>query len=277
MNHETKPEDMLPFLSYVTEEAGKALLRHYNKTFRIDRKDPFEGSIDIVTDADRASEMVIMEAISREFPDHDMLTEETETDRSGSPWLWIVDPLDGTINFAHGFPAFCISIAVMEQGELLAGMVYDPLRRDSFFAARGHGAYFNDKQIHVSHADRMDRSLVATGFPYDRAVSPENNLAEFSNVVTRVQGIRRAGSAALDLAYVAAGRLDGFWELKLKPWDMAAGMLLVQEAGGRVTDRDGQPTNVYTNSVVATNGHIHDILVELLRQAKVGKATNGQA
>lgn len=274
MNDQTKPEDMLPFLSYVTEEAGKVLLRYFNKSFRIDRKDPFEGSIDIVTDADRASETLIMEAIQREFPGHDLLTEETPTDRSGSSWLWIVDPLDGTINFAHGFPAFCISIAVMEQGRLLAGMVYDPLRRDSFFAARGYGAYFNDKQIHVSTADRMDRSLVATGFPYDRAISPENNLAEFCNVCTKVQGVRRAGSAALDLAYVAAGRLDGFWELKLKPWDMAAGMLLVQEAGGKVTDRNGQPTDVYTNSVVATNGHIHDSLVGLLTEVAGRHVTN---
>jgi myo-inositol-1(or 4)-monophosphatase len=268
MKDQTKPEDLLPFLSYVTEDAGKVLLSYYNKDFRIDRKDPFEGSIDIVTDADRASETLILEAIRREFPHHDILAEETPTDRSGSPWLWIVDPLDGTINFAHGFPVFSISIAVMEHGRLLAGMVYDPLRRDSFFAARDAGAFFNDKRIHVSRADRLDRSLVGTGFPYDRAVSPENNVAEFCQVVTRVQGVRRAGSAALDLAYVAAGRLDGFWELKLKPWDMAAGMLLVEEAGGRVTDRTGQPTDVYTNAIVATNGHIHDTLLGVLSGAR---------
>jgi myo-inositol-1(or 4)-monophosphatase len=268
MSDQTKPEDLLPFLSYVTEDAGKVLLGYFNKDFRIDRKNPFEGSIDIVTDADRASETLILEAIQREFPHHDILTEETPTSRSGSPWLWIVDPLDGTINFAHGFPAFSISIAVMEHGRLLAGMVYDPLRRDGFFAARGAGAFFNDKRIHVSRTDRLDRSLLATGFPYDRAVSPENNLAEFCHVVTRVQGVRRAGSAALDLAYVAAGRLDGFWELKLKPWDMAAGMLLVEEAGGRVSDRTGQPTDVYTNAIVATNGHIHDMLLGMLSGAK---------
>ncbi len=175
-----------------------------------------------------------------------------------------MDPLDGTVNFAHGFPVFCISVALMERGRLLAGMIFDPIRKDSFLAARGSGAFLNDQPIHVSRADRMDRSLIATGFPYDQAISPENNLAEFCSVAPRAQGMRRAGSAALDLAYVAAGRLDGFWELKLKPWDMAAGMLLVEEAGGRVSDRTGRPTDVYTDSVVATNGHIHDVVVGLL-------------
>jgi myo-inositol-1(or 4)-monophosphatase len=264
MENRIKPNDALTFLTHVTRAAGEVLLGHFNGNFRIDRKNPFEGSIDIVTDADRASEASIMEAIGREFPDHDILTEETPTSLSGSPWLWIVDPLDGTVNFAHGFPVFCISIALMEHGRLLAGMVYDPLRKDSFSAARGSGAFLNGESIHVSRANRMDRSLLATGFPYDQAISPENNLAEFCAVAPRAQGMRRAGSAAMDLAYVAAGRLDGFWELKLKPWDMAAGMLLVQEAGGRVSDRTGNSTDVYTNVIVATNGHIPDSLVGLL-------------
>ncbi len=264
MEHRIEPNNVLAFLSQVTRAAGEVLVDFFTRDFRIDTKNPFEGSIDIVTDADRASEELILDAIRREFPDHDILAEETTTTNTGSPWLWIVDPLDGTINFAHGFPAFCISIALMEHGRLLAGMVFDPLRKDAFFAARGSGAFLNDQPLHVSRADRMDRSLVATGFPYDRAISAENNLAEFCNVVTRVQGMRRAGSAALDLAYVAAGRLDGFWELKLNPWDMAAGMLLVEEAGGRVSDRTGASTDVYTKSIVATNGRIHEVLVELL-------------
>jgi myo-inositol-1(or 4)-monophosphatase len=264
MEHQIPPNDVRAFLSHVTRAAGEVLRGFFTRDFRIDRKNPFEGSIDIVTDADRASEALILEEIRREFPDHDILAEETPPITTGSPWLWIVDPLDGTVNFAHRFPVFCISIALMEHGRLVAGMVFDPIRKDSFFAARGSGAFLNDLPIHVSRANRIDRSLLATGFPYDQAISPENNLAEFCAVAPRAQGMRRAGSAALDLAYVAAGRLDGFWELKLKPWDMAAGMLLVEEAGGTVSDRTGQPTDAYTNSIVATNGHIHEILVELL-------------
>ncbi|MBI5571779.1 MAG: inositol monophosphatase [Desulfomonile tiedjei] len=256
--------DVLPFLSRLTEEAGQVLLSYFSGSFRIERKGGDETPIDIVTDADRVSEDLILKAIAREFPDHDVLAEETPPALTGSRWLWIVDPLDGTVNFAHGLPLFCISIGLMHDNVLVAGMVYDPLRRESFFALRGEGAFLDGNRIEVSQADRLDRSLVATGFPYDRGTAPDNNVKEFASVVTRVQGIRRAGSAALDLAYVAAGRLDGFWELKLKPWDMAAGMILVEEAGGRVSDRTGSPTDVYTYCVVATNGKIHDPLLKLL-------------
>jgi myo-inositol-1(or 4)-monophosphatase len=277
MEHQIKPREVLSFLSHLSRSAGKVLLDHFNGDFRIDRKNPFEGSIDIVTDADRASEALILEEIHREFPDHDILTEETPTTRSGSPWLWVVDPLDGTVNFAHGFPVFCTSIALVEHGRLLAGMVYDPLRKDSFFAARDSGASLNGEPIHVSKANRIDRSLLATGFPYDQAISPDNNLAEFCAVAPRAQGMRRAGSAAMDLAYVAAGRLDGFWELKLNPWDMAAGMLLVEEAGGRVSDRSGQSTDMYTDIIVATNGHIHDLLVGLLSSVPSREDVDGGA
>ncbi|MEI8181294.1 MAG: inositol monophosphatase family protein [Desulfomonile sp.] len=249
------------FLDMVTKKAGGKLLSYFQGKFRIDRKDTSVGGIDIVTDADRASEEIILEAIGREFPSHDILTEETVTEMSGSSWLWLVDPLDGTVNFAHGFPHFCISIALMHKEILLAGIVYDPLRQETFFTMRGSGAYLNGKPAQVSRADRLGVSIIATGFPYDRAYSAETNVAEFTRVVTRVQGIRRAGSAALDLAYVSYGRMDGFWELKLKPWDQAAGMLLVEEAGGRVTDRTGNAADVYSVSVVATNGIIHEELL----------------
>lgn len=264
MNDAVNPEDLLPFLRNVAMEAARAILSYYHGTFTVDRKDTSKAGIDIVTDADRASEEIILEAIAKEFPDHDILSEETLTERSGAPWLWLVDPLDGTVNFAHGFPHFCISLALTHHNDLVAGMVYDPLREESFHAMRNHGAFLNGNAMAVSKAETLRTSIVATGFPYDRASSEDNNVKEFSRVVTRVQGMRRAGSAALDLAYVAGGRMDGFWELKLKPWDQAAGMLLVKEAGGRVTDRLGQPTDVRTLSVVATNGLIHDDLVALL-------------
>lgn len=264
MKDQTNPKDLLPFLHHVTQQAGKIVLSYYRGDFTVERKDTSEKGIDIVTDADRASEDLILREIARSFPGHDILTEETPTESSGSQWLWLVDPLDGTVNFAHGFPHFCISIALTHNGNLVAGMVHDPLKAETFYSFRDQRAFLNGKTIAVSKAGTLQTSIIATGFPYDRASSQENNVREFTQVVTRVQGIRRAGSAALDLAYVACGRLDGFWELKLKPWDQAAGMLLVQEAGGRVSDGAGNRTDVHTRCVVATNGLIHDELIAAL-------------
>jgi len=266
MTVDIKPGDVLPFLDHLVGQAGQVVMKYFQGQFHIKLKDDREGAIDIVTDADRASEDLILEAIHREFPDHDVLTEETPTEKTGSKCLWLVDPLDGTVNFAHGYPVFAVSIALMVDDLLIAGIVHDPLRLETFSAFRTGGAFLNGNPIRVSRADRLERSVVSTGFPYDKAFSPENNVAEFSRVLMKVQGMRRGGSAATDLAYVAAGRMDGFWELKLKPWDMAAGMLLVEEACGRVTDRIGQPTDVYTDSIVATNGLIHDLLVGVLSE-----------
>ncbi len=259
-----KPNDLIPFLNTLTEQAGTLLISYFRGALSIESKDASFGGIDIVTDADRASEKHIMDALAREFPGHDILTEETVTHLTGSDWLWIVDPLDGTVNFAHGFPHFCISIAVAHRGELMAGMVYDPLKEERFWAVRGGGAFLNGNSIRVSKQGSLQKSLVATGFPYDKARSPENNIAEFSRVVVKVQGIRRPGAAALDLVYVAAGRFDGFWELKLKPWDQAAGMLIVEEAGGKVTDRLGAHVDFRCTNIVATNGLIHDELLSAL-------------
>jgi myo-inositol-1(or 4)-monophosphatase len=266
MTTDIQPGDVLPFLDHLVGKAGQVLMGYFRGKLHIKLKDDREGAIDIVTDADRASEDLILETIRREFPSHDILTEETPTEKSGSKYLWLVDPLDGTVNFAHGYPVFAVSIALMVDGSPVAGMVHNPVRAETFSAFRNGGAFLNGTPIRVSNADRLERSVVATGFPYDKAFSLENNLAEFSRVLMKVQGMRRGGSAATDLAYVASGRLDGFWELKLKPWDMAAGMLLVEEACGRVTDRTGRPTNVYTASIVATNGLIHDLLVGVLSE-----------
>lgn len=236
MTYKTDSKKILEFLTRVTEKAGKRILTYSKGNLGVTLKDNRPDAIDIVTNADRASEDFIVDAINREFPEHDILTEERSIELKGSPWLWFVDPLDGTVNFAHGYPMFSISLALMESGVLVAAMVYDPLKKESFYAIRNRGAFLNGNPIHVSGAARLPESILSTGFPYDKAYSPENNIAEFSRVLLRVQGIRRGGSAALDLAYVSCGRLDGFWEQKLKPWDMAAGMLLVQEAGGRVSD-----------------------------------------
>lgn len=264
MTQDVNPKDVLPFLDRVTREAGAAVISYFHGHFAIQRKDVSETGIDIVTDADRKAEEIILRAISREFPGHDVLTEETVTERTGSHWLWVIDPLDGTVNFAHGIPHFAISIALLQGESLIAGTIYDPLRDESFTATRQGGSFLNGKDMHVSRAKTLRTSVIATGFPYDRATSPDNNVTEFQRIVTRVQGIRRAGAASLDLAYVASGRLDGFWELKLKPWDQAAGMLLVQEAGGKISDRRGQPATMLAQSVVATNGLIHEELVTVL-------------
>ncbi|MFH1113091.1 MAG: inositol monophosphatase family protein [Pseudomonadota bacterium] len=264
MKDRTNPKDILPFLHHVTQQAGKRILSYYRGNFTVVRKDTSEKGIDIVTDADRASEDFILGEITKSFPGHDILTEETVTEMSGAAWLWLVDPLDGTVNFAHGYPHFSISIALTRDGGLVAGMVHDPLRAESFYAFENQGAFLNGRSIEVSRAETLLTSIVATGFPYNRAYEKDNNVKEFTQVVTKVQGIRRAGSAALDLSYVACGRLDGFWELRLKPWDQGAGMLLVQEAGGRVSDGKGEPTHVRTSSIVATNGLIHDELVTTL-------------
>jgi len=265
MTYETDSKNILEFLTRVTAGAGKRILSYSKENLGVALKDNRPNAIDIVTDADRASEDFILDAISREFPEHDIMTEETRIELKGSRWLWLVDPLDGTVNFAHGYPMFSVSIGLMENGALVAGMVHDPLKKESFYAIKNNGAFLNNSPIHVSGASRLPESILSTGFPYDKAYSLQNNIAEFSRVLLRVQGIRRGGSAALDLAYVSCGRLDGFWEQKLKPWDMAAGMLLVEEAGGRVSDRSGNGTDPYTQFIVATNGVIHDLLLEAIR------------
>ncbi|AFM24004.1 inositol monophosphatase family protein [Desulfomonile tiedjei] len=264
--HDAK--EHLRFVVNLAEQAGRIVASYARGSFQVTGKGTQKDTIDIVTDADHASEDFILGEIRKRFPEHDILTEETITEKKGSDWLWVVDPLDGTVNFSHGYPAFCVSIALMQNETIVLGAVYDPLRQETFSAIRGQGAFMNGNRIQVSTAETLSRSLVATGFPYDRAYSPINNVAEFNQIVTKVQGMRRGGSAALDLSYVACGRLDGFWELKLKPWDMAAGILLVEEAGGIITDRYGKPTSVYTNNIVASNSRIHPLLLELLAKSE---------
>jgi myo-inositol-1(or 4)-monophosphatase len=177
---------------------------------------------------------------------------------------WIIDPLDGTTNYAHGYPVFCISIALENEGTIVLGVIYDPMREEMFAAVRGEGAYLNDKKLAVSRTDNISRSLLATGFPYDIRESKENNLDYFNSMAINVQAIRRAGAAALDLAYLAAGRFDGFWELKLKPWDTAAGCLMVEEAGGLVSNVFGEKWSIFSPHVLASNGLIHGQMIEVL-------------
>jgi myo-inositol-1(or 4)-monophosphatase len=255
--------------SAVAREAGDILRRGWGKPGHIGHK----GHVDLVTEYDTRSEALIVSSLRRAFPDHAIYAEEQGAVDTGStsPYRWMIDPLDGTTNFAHGFPVFAVSLALTHhapgenEGQPLVGVVYDPIRDECYTAARGQGAILNGQPIHVSDTPALDVALLATGFPYDRRTRRDNNTGHFCNLIRHCQGIRRAGSAALDLAYVACGRLDGFWEMRLHAWDVAAGVLLVQEAGGQVSDLAGGPDYLSGEQIVASNGPIHDEMLTALR------------
>lgn len=246
------------------QEAG-ALLK---KGFGEEQIVHFKGEIDIVTEMDNRSEALISNLILHEFPDHSLLSEERGRHEGPAKYRWIIDPLDGTTNYAHGFPFFSVAIAVELKEQLLYGVVYDPLREELFEAESGRGAFLNGERIQVSRVKELTKALLATGFPYDVRRGGEDNIAHFINFLKVAQAVRRPGSACLDLCYVAAGRLDGFWELKLHPWDMAAGSLIVREAGGLVTDLKGGPYRIAGREIVASNGLIHKAMLEVLAQAQ---------
>lgn len=242
------------------QAVGKLLIKKLNTTLSID----FKGRANMVTEADHASENLIIEMIQHEFPDHQILTEERPQIESNSGFKWIIDPLDGTTNFAHGFPFYCVSIALEYRGEIILGVVYDPQREELFHATIGGGSFLNGKKIHVTEETKLSRALLATGFPYDIGSSNEDNLKNFARFAKVARGIRRPGSAALDLCYLACGRIDGFWELKLSPWDTAAGKLIVEEAGGKVTDFNGEKYFIYGKYILASNGRIHNQMKRIL-------------
>jgi myo-inositol-1(or 4)-monophosphatase len=229
-----------------------------------DKKVELKGEINLVTEVDRICEKRIIEIIKETFPEHNILTEETPMPEGSSPYRWIIDPLDGTTNYAHGYPFFCTSIALELEGKIILGAIYDPLLDELFTAQQGQGAFLNGKRISVSTTKRLTEALLCTGFPYDLRESPVNNLDHFNHFIMEARAVRRDGSAALDLCYVAAGRFDGFWELKLNPWDVAAGKLLVEEAGGVVTDFGGSPLNIYGQETLASNGRIHEEMARVL-------------
>jgi len=223
-----------------------------------------KGRRELVTETDKASENTILEHLRAECPDDLVIAEESAPELAESPRVWIVDPLDGTNNFAHGYPFFSVAIAIEEEGELASGVVYDPLRDELFVAEKGRGASMNGEPIRVSRSGALLESLVATGFPYDRTDDSGNNLANLNRFIVAVRGIRRGGSAELDLVYVARGRLDGFWEQGLKTWDVSAGGLIVREAGGAVTNFGGDGWDHRRGDIVASNGLIHSEMVGLI-------------
>lgn len=245
-------------------DGGQVLMQKFGRIASINRK----GEVDLVTEADREAEAVIVASLRKVFPFHDILAEEGDWGRKESRYRWIIDPLDGTTNYAHGFPFFAVSIALAVDGVITHGAVYNPFHKEFFYAEKGAGVWLNDIPLRVSSVARLDEALIATGFPYDRKASPVNNYDHFVNFQQAAQACRRAGAASLDLAYTAAGRLDGYWEMKLKPWDVAAGKLIVEEAGGMVSDFDGHPMDIYGCECLASNGLIHEEMTAVLRQGR---------
>lgn len=228
----------------------------------------YKGRVDLVTQIDIKAEKFITTQITKTFPNHSILAEESGESIKQSPFLWIIDPIDGTTNYAHGYPAFCISIALAVDGKMMLGAIYDPVHDELFYAHRGQGSFLNRKRISVSTERKLAHSLLATGFPYDIAESRIDNLENFGRMYKNSRGIRRGGSAALDLCYLACGRFDGFWELKLHPWDTAAGLVIVEEAGGKVTQIDGAAYSIFKNNILASNGRIHGQMSKILLQDK---------
>jgi myo-inositol-1(or 4)-monophosphatase len=256
-------------------EAGALIRDFYQRGVATE----YKTDVDLVTEADRTSEKLIVERLHAQFPGHGIYGEEGTRDRLDREYRWYVDPLDGTTNFAHGFPVFCVSLglehrpaglAANEDGTLIAGVVYDPTRDELFVTERGKGAYLNGKKIHVSRTDDLAESLLATGFP-SRSRHQNPNIHFYQEITLRSHGVRRAGSAALDLAYTACGRMDGYWEFNLNPWDTSAGALLVLEAGGTVTTFDGSPFRLDSREVLATNGIIDREVITLFQNMFAGR------
>jgi myo-inositol-1(or 4)-monophosphatase len=264
----TKAEnfDYVPAIASIAREAGALLMEYFDQNIKIE----YKGEADLVTAADRKSEALIRQRIRSLWPEHDVMGEEEGLRDTGSEYRWYVDPLDGTTNFAHGFPVFCVSMALEHKGKMIAGVCYDPTRDELFSAELGKGAYLNDQPIHVSKISKLSESLLGTGFPsHKRHKNP--NIFFYHQITLRTHGVRRAGSAALDLCCVASGRFDGFWEFNLNPWDTAAGVLIVEEAGGRVTDFRGGAFQLNSRETLASNGLLHDALLHEFEQIFSGR------
>ncbi len=253
-------DDLKKVALKAVKEGSAILMKYFGKIKSID----YKGEINLVTEADQRSEEVILSIIKDSYPNHRILAEETGESGNSSSFKWIIDPLDGTTNYAHGYPCFCVSLAIEYEEEVIYGAVYDPVKDELFTAEKGKGAFINGKAIKTSSTKQLDQSLLCTGFPYDVRDDMDSNILNFRTFLMKAQAVRRDGSAALDLCHTAAGRFDGFWEQKLFPWDVAAGGLLVTEAGGKLTNFTGGNFSIYDKEIVASNGLIHDQMVEAL-------------
>ncbi|MCX6161524.1 MAG: inositol monophosphatase family protein [Ignavibacteriae bacterium] len=245
-------------------ESGKIILENFGGTFRIESKDSVSN---LVTEVDKKSEDAIIQIIIRDFPGHSLLSEEIGAIDSDSGMKWIIDPIDGTINYAHAIPLCCVSIGIEKNKEIVMGAVYNPMSGELFFAEKGQGAFLNDKAISVSEESNFNKSLLVTGFPYNTSKNPNNPVGVFANFLLQDIPIRRLGSAALDICWTACGRFDGFWEYNLNAWDVAAGFLIIKEAGGVVTDFKGEEYSVYKKEILASNGKIHNEMMAVIRSA----------
>jgi myo-inositol-1(or 4)-monophosphatase len=255
---------MIKDIIQISREAGEIVREGFKRNLKIDYK---TNESDLVTDVDKASEKHISDFIKKKFPSHGILAEESGNIKNGSEYTWVVDPIDGTVNFAHGLPIFSISIGLQKNGKTIAGVVYDVPRDVIYSAENGGGAYANDKKINVSDNSNIGHSILVTGFPYNIRENPYNALEKFVALTRASRGVRRLGSAAIDFCYVAEGVFDGFWEVYLNPWDICAGKLLVEEAGGSVTDFKGEDINIDSKQILATNGRINKDMIEILNRS----------
>lgn len=253
---------MLEKVQFIAKEAGGVIREGFGKNFSIEFK---TNESNLVTEIDQKSEKLIKDFIAKEFPSHGILAEESGSTEGSSEYLWVIDPLDGTTNFAHGLPIFSVSIGVQKNGETICGVVYDVMRDCLYSAELGNGAYSNNQKINVNKNDNLKRSVLVTGFPYDISENPNNAIERFSSFLRNSRAVRRLGSAAIDLCYVACGVFEGYWEVSLHPWDMCAGKLIVEEAGGVVTNFKNEPINIYSKQILASNGYIHNEMLEILK------------
>jgi len=263
MTNETHDEKqrLLETAFNAARRSGEILNENFGKTKQIS----YKGRINPVTNVDLQSEAAIIDIIKSVYPEHDIITEETDIELKGTSCRWIIDPIDGTVNYAHDYPFFAVSIALEVNGTVEIGVVFNPVMDEFFYAVRGEGAFCNDEQISVSKIDTLERSLLVTGFPYDINENKYNNLPHFNHMIKHAQALRRDGSAALNLCYCAMGRFDGYWETAIAPWDIAAGTLLITEAGGTVSNLKGEPLSIFGNELIASNGKIHEQMVEQLQ------------
>lgn len=255
---------MINDIIQISIEAGEIIRESFNKNIKVSYK---SNEKDLVTEVDKLSEKHIIDFIRTKYPSHGILAEESGNIKEGEEYLWVIDPLDGTVNFAHGLPVFSISIGLRKNRQTIAGVVYDIMQNVIYSAEKGKGAYANSQKIQVTENENLAHALLVTGFPYTIASNPENALGKFTSLTVAARGIRRLGSAAIDLCYVAKGVFDGFWEVFLNPWDMCAGKLIVEEAGGLVTDFDGKEMDIYSKRILATNGKIHQSMIEILKRS----------
>ncbi len=254
---------MLLKIIEIAKEAGEIIKEGFGKNISIEFK---TDSSNLVTNIDKNSEKIILDFIKKDYPTHSVIAEETGNAKGSSDYTWVIDPLDGTTNFAHGLPLFSVSIGVQKNGETIYGVIYDVMRDVIFSAEKGSGTFENGKIVSVSKNTELEKSLLVTGFPYGIKDDYLDAIKYFSSFIVHSRGVRRLGSAAIDFCYVANGVFDGFWEAKLNPWDVCAGLLLVEEAGGKTTDYNGNPISIFSSNFLATNGKVHKSMLDIINQ-----------